>query len=164
MWAMNKGIYCQIYGYLGGAALSIMLAKICQLYPNYSPFQLLDRFFFVYANWVWTLPITIEQCDTDEKTEGGMLIFTPLEPHMNAAHYVSRITCHITRKYLRLASKLIQDINKKKKTWKDLFKPIDFFNTYSNFIELSVMGEKYEDFIVWKGNIESKLRKFVKYL
>jgi poly(A) polymerase Pap1 len=26
------------------------------------------------------------------------------------------------------------------------------------------MGEKYEDFIVWKGNIESKLRKFVKYL
>ena len=34
---------------------------------------------------------------------------------MNAAHYVSRITCHITRKHLRIASKLIQDINKKKK-------------------------------------------------
>ena len=63
-----------------------------------------------------------------------MLIFTPLEPHMNAAHYVSRITCHITRKYLRLASKLIQDINKKKKDWKDLFTPIDFFESYRNFI------------------------------
>jgi len=53
---------------------------------------------------------------------------------MNAAHYVARITCHITRKYLRLASKLIQDINKKKKQWIDLFKPTDFFNTYGNYI------------------------------
>lgn len=60
MWAKNKGIYSQIYGYLGGAALSIMLAKICQLYPNYSPLQLIDRFFFIYANWVWTTPVLIE--------------------------------------------------------------------------------------------------------
>lgn len=115
MWAKNKGIYSQIYGYLGGAALSIMLTKICQLYPNYSPLQLLDRFFFIYANWVWTLPVMIEDYDVDEKVDGGMMIFTPLYPNMNAAHYVSRITCHITRKQLRLASKLIQDINKKKK-------------------------------------------------
>jgi poly(A) polymerase Pap1 len=63
-----------------------------------------------------------------------MLIYTPLEPNMNAAHYVARITCHITRKYLRLASKLIQDINKKKKRWIDLFEPTDFFNTYGNYI------------------------------
>lgn len=62
---------------------------------------------------------------------------------MNAAHYVSPITCHITRKYLRLASKVIQDINKKRNEWKDLFKPIDFFSTYGNFIELSVMGQKH---------------------
>jgi poly(A) polymerase len=59
MWAKNKGIYSQIYGYLGGAALSIMLAKIFQLYPNYSPLQLLDRFFFIYANWIWTMPVMI---------------------------------------------------------------------------------------------------------
>ncbi len=72
------------------------------------------------------------------------MILTPLEPHMNAAHFVSRITCHITRKYLRLASKFIQDINKKKREWKDLFKPTDFFGTYGNFIELSVMGERHE--------------------
>lgn len=59
MWAKNKGIYSQIYGYLGGAALSILLAKICQLYPNYSPLQLLDRFFLIYSNWVWTHPVCI---------------------------------------------------------------------------------------------------------
>lgn len=61
LWARSKGIYSQIYGYLGGAAFSIMLAKICQLYPNYSPLQLLDRFFFIYANWVWSLPVMLEE-------------------------------------------------------------------------------------------------------
>jgi len=63
LWAKNKGVYSQIYGYLGGAAFSIMLAKICQLYPSYSPLQLLDRFFFIYANWVWTIPVVIEKME-----------------------------------------------------------------------------------------------------
>lgn len=134
MWAKSKGIYSQIYGFLGGAALSLMLAKICQLYPNYSPLQLLDRFFFIYANWVWTIPIMIENCNIDEKADGGMIIVTPMEPHMNSVHYISRTACYLTRKYLRLASKMIFDIKKNKKTWKDLVKPLDFFNTYENFV------------------------------
>lgn len=69
MWARNKGIYSQIYGFLGGAAFSIMLAKICQLYPNYSALQLLDRFFFIYATWVWTVPITLEKISYNEQTD-----------------------------------------------------------------------------------------------
>ena len=46
-----------------------------------------------------------------------MVVFTPLDPHMNAAHSVSKITSTLTRKQLRLASKLIQDINKGKRNW-----------------------------------------------
>jgi len=37
-----------------------------------------------------------------------MVIFTPIDPHMNAGHYISKITSNITRKQFRLASKLIQ--------------------------------------------------------
>ena len=61
LWAKNKGIYSQIYGYLGGAAFSIMLAKICQLYPNYSTLELLDRFFFIYSHWMWSISVIIEK-------------------------------------------------------------------------------------------------------
>lgn len=93
-----------------------------------------------------------------------MVILTPLEPHMNAGHYISKITSNITRKHFRSASKLIQEINKGKKTWMDLFSPSDFFNEYKNFIEISVMGEKLDDFVPWKGNIESKIRKFIQNL
>jgi poly(A) polymerase Pap1 len=46
-----------------------------------------------------------------------MAIYTPLEPHMNAAHYISKITCNITRKQLKIASRTIQKINKGKKSW-----------------------------------------------
>lgn len=118
LWAKNKGIYSQIYGYLGGAAFSIMLAKICQLYPNYSALQLLDRFFFIYANWIWSIPVIIEKTKSLQRPlDNQMVILTPLQPHMNAGHYISKITSNITRKQFRIASKLIQDINKNKKSW-----------------------------------------------
>lgn len=93
-----------------------------------------------------------------------MAIFTPLEPHMNAAHYLSRTTAANTRKQLRLASKIVQEVNKGTKTWDSLFAPLDFFAEYRNFIEISVMGERLEDYIPWKGNVESKIRKFVNFL
>lgn len=63
-----------------------------------------------------------------------MVILTPLEPHMNAGHYISKITSNITRKQFKLTSKLIQEINKGKCSWQDLFKPFDFFGEYRNFI------------------------------
>jgi len=63
-----------------------------------------------------------------------MIIFTPLAPHMNAGHYISKITCNVTKKQLRQASKLIQEINKGHKSWNDLFKPSDFFSEYRNFL------------------------------
>lgn len=163
MWARNKGVYSQVYGYLGGAAFSIMLAKICQLYPNYSALRLLDRFFFIYATWVWSIPVMLEKVSYMEPTDDEMTIYTPFEPFMNAAYGVSKMTSFITKKQLKAASLTVQEINKGKKTWKDLFEPIKFFDEYRYFLEISVMGESQEDFIPWKGTIESKLRKFVKF-
>jgi len=69
-----------------------------------------------------------------------MVIFTPLDPHMNAGHYISKSTANITKKQLKLASKLIREISKGKKQWHLLFAPFDFFNEYRHFIEISVMG------------------------
>ena len=88
-----------------------------------------------------------------------MIVFTPLEPHMNAGHYIGKITCNITKKQFRLASKYIQEINKGNRNWSDLFKPFNFFEEYRNFLEISVMGQKVDDFIPWRGSVESKMRK-----
>lgn len=50
-----------------------------------------------------------------------MVIFTPLDPHMNAGHYITKNTSNITKRQFKLASKLILEINKDKKHWEDLF-------------------------------------------
>lgn len=57
-----------------------------------------------------------------------MTIYTPFEPFMNAAYGVSKMTSFITKKQLKAASQTVQEINKGKKTWKDLFEPIKFFD------------------------------------
>lgn len=42
-------------GYFGGISLAIMVAKICQLYPNYCPAKLIERFFFTYQLFPWNV-------------------------------------------------------------------------------------------------------------
>ncbi len=36
-----------------GVALEVMLVLVCQLYPNYSEFDILHRFFAIFAQWPW---------------------------------------------------------------------------------------------------------------
>lgn len=48
----RKGIYENKFGYFGGITLALMAAKVMQLYPNYSVFCLLERFFFIFG-FVW---------------------------------------------------------------------------------------------------------------
>ena len=49
LWASNKGIYKNVLGYLGGVNWAILVIKICQMYPNYAPNRLLERFFMIYS-------------------------------------------------------------------------------------------------------------------
>lgn len=66
LWAKNRGIYSNMMGFLGGIAWTILVAKICQLFPNYEPNRLLERFFFIYALWRWQdMPVQIEELRED---------------------------------------------------------------------------------------------------
>lgn len=55
LWAKKIGIYGSMLGYFGGISLAIMVAKICQLYPNMCPSMLIDRFFFIYQIFPWNV-------------------------------------------------------------------------------------------------------------
>lgn len=55
LWAKRKGIYGSMLGYFGGISLAIMVAKICQMYPNLCPAQLIERFFFIYMIFPWNV-------------------------------------------------------------------------------------------------------------
>ncbi len=42
VWAKNKGISSNSMGFLGGISWAILVAKICQIFPNHKPSKLLS--------------------------------------------------------------------------------------------------------------------------
>lgn len=100
--------FCQVAGFLGGINWAILVARICQLYPNAKPSMLVSRFFRVYAQWRWPAPILL--CKIQEGTLGypiwdpkrnfrdrlhQMPIITPAYPCMNSSYNVSSSTLHV---------------------------------------------------------------------
>ena len=60
LWAMRRCIYSNTLGYLGGVSYAIMVAKICQDYPDLEIPDLLHKFFTVYSEWKWIDPVMLK--------------------------------------------------------------------------------------------------------
>ena len=62
-------------GYLGGVSWAMLVARVCQFYPNALAATLVDRFFWVFSEWVWPnsnagsmgLPVILKQMPTLEE-------------------------------------------------------------------------------------------------
>jgi poly(A) polymerase len=168
LWAKNRGIYSNAMGYVTGISLAILVAKVCQLFPNLKPNKLIQKFFFFYSMWNWDdFPVFIDEIRTydnlerfndmqwyDPKSEIGlekialrkkdeytspMMVITPAFPVMNATKKVCKTNLDVMKDQFATAKGIVQ---KKPIDWKKLFSRIDFFNEYYNFIEVSCSGTK----------------------
>jgi poly(A) polymerase len=105
LWARRRGVYSNVLGFLGGINFAIMVAFICQLFPNACAASIIQSFFKVYAHWVWPNPIMIAApVDYSSSEFSGltswnyvknakdrmdiMPIITPAFPQMNSAYNV----------------------------------------------------------------------------
>ncbi|CAL1700290.1 unnamed protein product [Somion occarium] len=51
LWAQRRAIYSNVNGFLGGVAWAMLVARICQLYPNAIAGAIVSRFFIIMYQW-----------------------------------------------------------------------------------------------------------------
>ncbi|KAM9958741.1 hypothetical protein ACTFIW_012330 [Dictyostelium discoideum] len=175
LWAIRRGIYSNILGFLGGVSWALLTARICQLYPNSAPSTIIHRFFKVYEIWKWPAPILL--CHIQE---GGILgpkvwnpkrdkahlmpIITPAYPSMNSTYNVSKSTLQLMKSEFVRGAEITRKIETGECTWKSLLEKCDFFTRYSFYIEIDCYSMNEEDSRKWEGWIESKLRFLISNL
>lgn len=59
----EHGIYSNVLGYLGGVSWAMLVARICQLYPNAAAATLVCKFFLVFSQWKWPQPVLLKKPD-----------------------------------------------------------------------------------------------------
>ncbi|CAL8159295.1 unnamed protein product [Prunus armeniaca] len=172
LWAKRRGVYSNVAGFLGGINWALLVARICQLYPNALPNMLVSRFFRVYTQWRWPNPVML--CAIEEGSLGLqvwdprrnpkdkyhlMPIITPAYPSMNSSYNVSSSTLRIMLEEFQRGNEICEAMEANKADWDTLFESYEFFEAYKNYLQIDISAENADDFRKWKGWVESRLRQ-----
>ncbi|XP_052182057.1 nuclear poly(A) polymerase 4-like [Diospyros lotus] len=171
-WAKKRGVHSNVIGFLGGFSWALLVALVCQLYPNAVPSTLVSRFFWVYTQWHWPNPVMISAIEEENlgfsvwdprknprDRAHHMPIITPAYPCMNSSYNVSASTLSIMMEQFLFGDKICQEIELNKAQWTALFEPYLFFESYKNFLQIDIGAADDDDLRAWKGWIESRLRR-----
>ncbi|RMZ92928.1 poly(A) polymerase gamma, partial [Brachionus plicatilis] len=186
LWAKKNGVYSNALGYLGGVAWAMMVARVCQFYPNAAASTLVDRFFFVFSEWVWPnsatstggSPVILKPMPSlDELPPYGfpvwdprlnpsdknhlMPIITPAYPQQNSTYNVTVSTRQVMIEEIKRGFEICQQVNTNKLDWNALFQPRNFFNRYKHFIVLIASTISKDQYMDWIRLVESKIRFLV---
>ncbi|URE35871.1 Poly(A) polymerase predicted RNA binding domain [Musa troglodytarum] len=170
-WAKRRGVYSNVAGFLGGINWALLVARICQLYPNALPSMLVSRFFRVYTQWRWPNPVML--CEIQEGSLGlpiwdprrnfrdrlhQMPIITPAYPCMNSSYNVSSSTLRVMTEEFQRGNRICEAMEASKADWDTLFEPYPFFEAYKHYLEIDITADNESDLRKWKGWVESRLR------
>ncbi|CAM8967471.1 unnamed protein product [Rhodiola kirilowii] len=171
-WAKRRGVYSNVTGYLGGVNWALLVARICQLYPNAIPSMLVSRFFRVYTQWRWPNPVMLCSIEEDElgfpvwdprkyprDRTHHMPIITPAYPSMNSSYNVSTSTLRVMMEQFQYGNKICEEIELNKTKWSALFEPYLFFEAYKNYLQVDIVAADPDDLLSWRGWVESRIRQ-----
>ncbi|KAJ6587273.1 Poly(A) polymerase central domain-containing protein [Mycena sp. CBHHK59/15] len=174
LWAQRKAIYSNVNGYLGGVAWAMLVARICQLYPNAVAGAIVSRFFTVMSKWSWPQPVLLKQIEdgplqvrvwNPQLYPGDrahrMPIITPNYPSMCATHNVSASTLTIIVDEIQKGAEAVEKVIAGTAPWSDLFLKHDFFYKYRNYIQVVALSRDAQLQIKWAGTVESRMRHLI---
>ncbi|XBW37140.1 hypothetical protein QEN19_002718 [Hanseniaspora menglaensis] len=175
LWAQKRGIYANVFGFPGGVAWAMLVAKICQLYPNANSATIVQKFFFVYYNWKWPQPVLLRTIETNKlpfrvwnPTKSNqdrfhkMPVITPSYPSMCATHNITESNKTVILREFKRGIDICTKISTGEMTWNDLIAKHDFFHRYKFYlILLATTKGSEEEHLKWSGCVESKVRLLV---
>lgn len=174
LWAQKKAIYSNVNGFLGGVAWAMLVARICQLYPNAVAGAIVSRFFIIMYQWGWPQPVLLKQIEDGPlpvrvwnpklypaDRSHRMPIITPAYPSMCATHNVSQSTQMIMTEEFRKGSEIVEKVIVGTAQWSDLFAKHDFFHKYRYYLQVIASTGDKDLQLKWSGTVESRIRQLV---
>lgn len=174
LWAGRRAIYSNVLGFLGGVAWAMLVARICQLYPNEVAGPIVSRFFIILYQWAWPQPVLLKNIEegplpvrvwnprlypTDRLHR--MPIITPAYPSMCATHNVTQSTQMIMTREFKRAGDIVNNVFLGKAQWSELFAKHDFFHQYKYYLQVIASSGSADLQLKWQGTVESRLRQLV---
>lgn len=174
LWAQRRAIYSNVNGFLGGVAWAMLVARICQLYPNAAAGAIISRFFIIMYQWAWPQPVLLKQIEEgplqvrvwNPKVYPGdrshrMPIITPAYPAMCATHNVTESTQMIMTEEFKRGADIVDKIFFGSLQWSALFSKHDFFHKYRYYLQVIASTGSAELQLKWSGTVESRIRQLV---
>uniref|UniRef100_A0A7S3LA44 polynucleotide adenylyltransferase n=1 Tax=Amphora coffeiformis TaxID=265554 RepID=A0A7S3LA44_9STRA len=178
-WAVRKGIYSNVLGFLGGVNCAILLAYICKHPQNKkaTPAELLVEFFRVFAQWPFPVPVALDEIQLEPpKGVPPMAVWNPVSPFLTPAErrrYAGELMPILTPAYPSMNSaynvgraqrdRIVAEFREawcalQRSDFEQIFRPFDVFVQGENFVQVSIRAENRNDFVVWFRWVESRLR------
>ncbi|ESK86976.1 poly polymerase pla1 [Moniliophthora roreri MCA 2997] len=177
LWAQRRAIYSNVNGFFGGVAWAMVVARICQLYPNAIAGAIVSRFFIIMYQWTWPQPVLLKQIEEgplqvrvwNPKLYSAdrlhrMPIITPTYPAMCATHNVTQSTQMITTEEFKRGADIVDRVIVGSADWSELFAKHDFFHKYRYYLQIIASTGDPDLQIKWSGTVESRIRQLVKQL
>ncbi|KAI4218199.1 MAG: hypothetical protein LQ349_008816 [Xanthoria aureola] len=178
LWAQRRAVYGNIVGFPGGVAWGMLVARVCQLYPQATGSVIVMKFFRIIGRWNWPQPILLKEPE-DHPIQARvwnprlyptdkyhlMPIITPAYPAMCATHNIGPTTKKIIIQELERGGDITDKISFGKMQWKDLFTKHSYFTKDYKYYLSIISGSTTKDAQAsWSGFIESKVRLLVQSL
>ncbi|KAI5808495.1 Poly(A) polymerase central domain-containing protein [Peziza echinospora] len=175
LWAQRRAIYANVVGFPGGVAWAMLVARICQLYPQAVSAVVISKFFRILGRWTWPQPVMlkgIEDGPLNVKVWNPriyasdrhhlMPIITPAYPSMCATHNITKSTKEIIMREMNRAAEIVDKIMLGQEEWSALFKKHEFFTKgYRYYLAIVAASKDPDSQLLWSGMVESKLRLLV---
>ncbi|XP_020267167.1 nuclear poly(A) polymerase 3 isoform X2 [Asparagus officinalis] len=164
LWARRRGIYSHLLGFFGGIHLAILVAQVCQRYPNASVNSLMSIFFECFSRWPWPQPVILLDKSIPFKYPGNralMPIMMPCPPFDWCNSNITKSTFNKIDAEFQRGFTMTRDFERVNFEWSCLFEPFPYSKKYISFLRILLTAPDDDGLRDWSGWVKSRFRSLV---